>query len=139
MPSANAYDLFISHAWTQNKEYDRLVDWLNSLSATTDFAWRNCSVPYPDRQPIRSPAELRAALTAQIRPANAVLVLAGLYVNYRQWIIAEVELAQALHKPIIAVVPLGAEQVPALVADAAAAIVQWDAALIVAAIREHAI
>ena len=46
---------------------------------------------------------------------------------------------QAYPKPIIGVVPWGAERVPALVQNAATAVVRWNTDSIVSAIRAHAL
>lgn len=136
MPTLKTYDLFISHAWTYSDEYHRLVGMLNEAPY---FYWRNYSVPDHDALPARTTAALLAGLDRQIRPVNVALILSGMYVNHREWLQAEIELAQAHRKPIIGVVPWGAERVPALVQDAAATMVRWNADSIVSAIRAHSL
>lgn len=42
MPRLKIYDLFISHAWRDDDDYNRLV---NLLLAAPLFKWRNYSVP----------------------------------------------------------------------------------------------
>ena len=78
MPALKTYDLFIAHAWTYNDEYYRLV---NMLKDAPYFSWRNFSVPEHDRLPGGN--TLRSQLLSQIRPVNAVLILAGMYVHCR--------------------------------------------------------
>jgi hypothetical protein len=125
------YALFISHAWTINAEYDRLVALLEGAPA---LRWHNLSSPRLE------PAKgMRAAFEQQIRPADAVLVLAGMFVNYRRWVLDSIEIAQAEGKPILAVVPAGPESMPRVIADAAVAIVDWDTDAIVRAIVDHAL
>jgi len=136
MPTLKTHDLFISHAWTYNADYHRLVGMLNDAPY---FHWRNYSVPEHDPLQARSTRALAEALDRQIRPANAVVVLAGMYVNHREWLQAEIEMAQAYGKPIIGVVPWGAARVPTLIQDAAAAVVRWNTNSIVRAIRTHSI
>lgn len=136
MPSLKTYDLFISHAWTYNDEYHRLV---RMLDEAPYFSWRNYSVPDHDPLQARTTAALAAGLDRQIRPVNAVLILGGMYVNHREWLQAEIEMAQGYRKPIIGVVPWGAERVPALVQNVAAAVVRWNTDSIVNAIGAHAI
>jgi hypothetical protein len=136
MPALKTYDLFISHAWTYNEEYHRLV---GMLHAAPNFHWRNYSVPDHDPLQARTTAALKAGLDRQIRPVNAVLILSGMYVNHREWLQAEIEMAQAYRKPIIGVVPWGAERVPALVQSTAAVVVRWNTDPIVSAIRSHAL
>ncbi len=136
MPSLKTYDLFISHAWTYNDEYHRLVAMLNEAP---NFSWRNYSVPDHDPLEARTTGALAAALERQIRPVNAVLILAGMYVNHREWLQAEIEMAQGYSKPIIGIIPRGAERVPALVQNASVVDVNWNTDSIVGAIRTHAI
>lgn len=132
MPALKTYDLFISHAWVYDEDYYRLVKWLDD---TPNFRWRNYSVPEHDPLDANNTKKLEAALARQVRPVNAVLILAGMYVAYREWIQYEIDLAQHYNKPIIGVVPRGAERVPQRVQDVAEEIVRWNSDSIVAAIR----
>lgn len=136
MTSLKTYDLFISHAWEYNSEYYRLVNLLNKAPR---FTWRNYSVPEHDPLGGRTSATLTAALNRQISPANAVLVIAGMYVNYREWIQKEIEMATAFGKPIIGVVPWGGQLTPVAVQTASKTMVNWNTDSIVAAIRTYAL
>jgi hypothetical protein len=133
MPYLKTYDLFISHAWDYNDEYYRLVKMLN---AAPNFTWRNYSVPEHD--PLAGGAQLGQQLDNQVRPVNAVLILAGMYVNHRDWIQFEVELAQKYNKPIIGLYPWGKERAP-LQVTSVAHMVRWNTSSIIAAVRAHAI
>lgn len=132
------YRLFISHAWRYNKEYYRLVDMLDDRS---HFKWRNYSVP--QHKPIEMGTDLEEALKRQIRPVNAVLILAGMYANYSEWIEFEVEFSELISKPIIVVKPWGQERTPAYlqkIADKPGnTIVGWNIESIVTAIRNYSI
>lgn len=140
MPHLKTYDIFISHAWTYTKGYNRLVNLLNSAS---NFSYRNYSVPKhdpaidPDSQAGR--VTLTRALDNQIRPVNIVLVMAGMYATFRYWIQKEIELAQNYSKPIIGLVPWGQEKTPEVVQEAAIEMIGWNTNTIVQAIRQHAI
>ena len=134
MPQLKTYDLFISHAWDYNVEYYRLVQMLN---AAPNFKWRNYSVPEHD--PLAGGSQLTTQLNGQIRPVNAVLILAGMYVNHREWIQAELELAQRYSKPIIGVKPWGNTILPQVVTTSAREVVGWNTDSIVRAIRTHSI
>jgi len=87
VPALKTYDLFISHAWTYNDEYYRLIQLLDDAPS---FHYRNYSVPEHDPLGTRTNHQLREALGRQIRPVNCVLVLAGMYANYRDWMKAEI-------------------------------------------------
>ena len=136
MPALKTYDLFISHAWTHNDEYYRLTGMLDNAP---NFYYRNYSVP--DHAPLntRTGQQLWDALTRQISPANCVLVLAGMYVNHRDWMKAEIEIAQGFNKPIIGISPWGQQRTPLEVQNAAHQMVGWNTASIVQAIRGHSI
>ncbi|MDC0681542.1 TIR domain-containing protein [Sorangium atrum] len=134
MPYLKTYDLFISHAWDYNDEYYRLVA---MLDGAPNFKWRNYSVPEHD--PLAGGRRLAQQLDGQIRPVNAVLILAGMYVNHRGWIQKEIELAQSYNKPLIGIRPWGNYNVPQVVAMTAETIVGWKTDSIVGAVRAHAI
>lgn len=109
MPALKTYDLFISHAWSYNDDYHRIINLLNNAN---NFKYRNYSVPEHD--PVIDPktpvglAKLRDALDKQIKPVNCVLIISGMYVNHKYWIQTEIEIAaQKYNKPIIGVIPWG--------------------------------
>lgn len=133
MPRLKTYDLFISHAWDYNDEYYRLV---NMLNAAPNFKWRNYSVPEHD--PLSGGDQLAEQLGRQVRPVNAVLILAGMYVNHRDWIQHEIELARSYNKPIIGLYPWGQQRAPTQVTSVAH-MVRWNTSSIVTAIRTHAL
>ena len=87
MPRLKSYGVFISHAWDYNTDYYRLE---RMLKKAKHFKWRNCSVPEHDKLNTRSDAQLERALRNQIRPANVVAIIAGMYVNNRKWIQKEI-------------------------------------------------
>ena len=133
------FNLFISHSWTYEDQYDRLVSLLEQRSY---FRFRNYSVPRND--PIhnaRSAAALREAIKQHMAPASAVLVLAGVYATYRKWIDEEIDLAESgftYRKPIVAIEPWGSEKTSIRVKNAADRIVRWNTESVVRAIREVA-
>ena len=136
MPSLKTYDLFISHAWTYDDDYYRLVQFLKDANW---FKYRNYSVPQHDPLDANNASRLMAALDRQIRPVNIVLIISGMYVNYRDWIQYEIELAQAYGKPIVGIRPWGSQRVPVAVQSAATELVGWNTSSIVDAIRRNAI
>ena len=136
MPALKTYDLFISHAWTHNAEFDRLIQ---KLRAAPNFKPRDYSVPRQDPLDANNDARLTAALRRQIRPVNCVLILAGMYVNHRKWTKKEIAIAQSLGKPIVGIRPWGQQRTPIAVKEAADIMVGWNTDSIVRAIRAHAI
>lgn len=141
MPELKTYDLFISHAWKYNEDYHRLI---NLIKNANYFKYRNYSVPEHD--PVIDPntpigvTKLKELLDKQIKPVNCVLIICGMYVNHKFWIQTEIEIAAAKYnKPIIGVIPWGAERVPVEVQNVANEMVRWNTDSIVTAIRKHSI
>lgn len=133
----STYNLFISHSWAYGDAYEKVVGLLNAqVLAQKDFNYKNYSVPKDD--PINNAANdtaLRVAIEAQMRPASCILILAGVYATYSKWINIEIEIAQKLGKRIIAIEPWASEKTSTVVKEAADAIVKWNGASIVNAIK----
>lgn len=135
MPTLKKYVVFISHAWKYDDDYNRLVSMLESAP---NFKFANSSVPSTD--PIPTPItdeKLRLALDEQIRVANVVLVLSGMYSAHSDWIGTEIAIAAKYQKPIIAVAPRGQERLPSIVVTASKEVVRWSTDSIVGAIRRY--
>lgn len=126
------YRIFISHSWTYSDQYERLVHILNN----NGFFFYNHSVPKDD--PVHTNGtqiQLREAITNHIRGTQCVLILAGVYSSYSKWINEEIQIAQSMGKPIIAIEPWGAERTSVVVKLAANKIVGWNGPSIIRAIQ----
>jgi len=138
MPSQTNYRLFISHSWAYGDAYEKLVGIFN---AQPYFSWTDYSVPIND--PIHNAPSsklLYDAIKRQILPVNCIVMLAGVYSTYSEWINKEIEIAkQVYHKPIVAVEPWGSEKTSKIVKDNADSIVKWQGSSIVDAIRKYSI
>lgn len=131
------YHLFISHSWRYEDQYNRLKNLLDK----SGLSYRDYSVPRDD--PIRNPGsdrKLRDAIRNQMLHASVVLVLAGVYASYSDWIDVEIDLAGSFYspKPIVAIEPRGSERTSARVKRRADRIVGWSTKSIVRAIKELA-
>ncbi len=127
------YNLFISHSWNYSDKYQGLIDLIDK----GDISYKNYSVPKDD--PIHNAnndKELYAAIEKQIKPASVVIILAGVYATYSKWINKEIEVANKLGKPIIAVEYWGSEKTSTVVKSNADKIVKWQSSSIVSAIKE---
>ncbi len=133
------YNLFISHSWSYEDQYDRLVALLRNRPY---FDFRDYSVPSDD--PIygaRTDAQLREAIRNQMMRCHVVIILAGVYATYSKWIDEEIGLAKlgfAYPKPILAVRPWGNRAISSRVREAADRIVGWNTESVVSAIRDLA-
>jgi hypothetical protein len=67
-----------------------------------------------------------------------VLGIAGIYASHSEWMAWELDKALELGKPIIGVVPRGAERVSTVVSSRANEVVRWNTDSIVEAIRKWA-
>lgn len=132
MPELHNYRLFISHAWKYDTDYYRLID---MLTAAPNFKFSNYSVPHHDPVDANNTTKLKEKLKNQINPVEVVVILAGMYASYSDWIQFEIDHATNLSKPIVGIKPWGQERVPKSVQDAADEIVGWNTSTIVAAIR----
>lgn len=131
MPRLKLYGVFISHAWDYNADYYRLEQMLKKAK---HFKWRNCSVPEHNKLNTRSDAQLERALRNQIRPANVVAIIAGMYVNNRKWIQKEIDIALGMNKKIIVLKPRGAQRTPQELRNLSQ-VVNWNTKQIVNCIR----
>ena len=132
MPYLKVRRLFISHAWDYNNQYNNLV---NLLQGKALFTFYNHSVPKHDPLDAKTTKQLEERLRNQIKGCHVVLVIAGVYPSYREWIQKEIEIAAEYGKPIIGVKPLGQQNISAMVQLYSKEIVAWNSDAIVNAIR----
>jgi len=126
--------LFISHAWTYNHQYYKLVQMLNERPY---FDFHNYSVPEHDPLDFDRVEELEFQLKEEIVDSDIVLVLGGMYAAHRKWIKREIEIAIEEDKPIIAVLPRGQINSPRIVIENADEVVRWNRESIIRAIRNN--
>ena len=128
------YNLFVSHSWSYGDAYDRLI---GLLDAAPYFSFKDFSVP-KDEPVHNAPnaAALYEAIKRQIAPCHVVLIMAGKYATYSNWINKEIRIAKTdFSKPIVAVKPWGAEQISTVVREAADVEANWNTNSITEAIR----
>ena len=135
MPSLHRYRLFISHAWQYNNAYNRMIEYLDD---SNNFIYSNYSVPVDKAFDKMNKAQLEEQIHQQIRPVEVVIILAGMYVSYSDWIQFEIDFAVSLSKPILGIRPWASQNTPKAVTDAADIIVGWNTPTIVSAIRDLA-
>lgn len=124
--------IFISHAWKYNDDYYTITRWLKESL----IVYHNYSVPEHDPLDVGNTKKLKVALTEQIRHANIVIIIAGMYTNHSYWIQYEIDEAVRMRKKIIAIKPRGNERLPLEVQIAAHKTVNWNSTSLVDAIKE---
>lgn len=125
------YHIFISHAWRYDEAYNTIIDWLKRWPVS----YKNYSVPEASPLHVGSKAELKRDLTEQIKHANCVIVISGMYAAYSDWIDYEIDEAVRMGKYIIGVRPRGQEHVPLKIQQNAAKMVGWNSSSVVHALR----
>ena len=123
--------IFVSHSWKYD-DYDKIV---KLLGGRAYFDFQESSVP--SSNPLTgSNKAVWEAIENKIRWCQVVILTAGVHASYSGSIKREIEFAAQIGKPIIAVVPLGAEKTSSL-RGYATEVVGWRADSIVGAIRRH--
>lgn len=131
--SRTEYRIFVSHSWDYNDEYENLIDLLDKA---THFEYTNYSVPEEDEIDADTDEELEEELReGQIKPASVVIVLAGLYSSYSDWIGREIRIAEEEDKAILGVEPWGSDSTSNYVERHADQMVGWNTDSVVDAIR----
>lgn len=132
------YNIFISHSWAYTDAYEKLT---KMLDADSRFNYKDYSVPKDD--PIHNAPNstaLSQAIQNQMRFCDVIIILAGVYSTYSNWINKEISIAQGFTnpKPILAIEPWASERTSSVVKDSADKIVKWNTSSIVDGIRELA-
>lgn len=134
------YHLFICHSWKYPNAYDGLV---SLLDKDYWFSYKDYSVPRDEPLTIYNKmyyeSELRNKIRNQMRTCHVVLILAGVYASYSDSINMEIEIANELGKPIIAIQPWGAEKTSQIVKSNSDVIVGWNSSSIIDAIKRYSL
>lgn len=125
------YNIFVSHAWKRSEHYKKIVKWLDD----SDIEYKNYSVPEDDPLETKTKKELKESLTNQIKPSSCVIILAGMYAAYSDWIEYEIGESTRMGKYIIGVEPWGQEKVPTIVSNNADVMVGWNSDSVINAIK----
>lgn len=134
MSEKNPVKLFVSHAWESDADYHRVFEYLES---TAGFYYVNLSDP--EHRPPGDEDACKEALRKQLREAEAVIILAGMYEGQRRWLDFQMHAAKAFDKPIIAMEPFGGVlETPEDIRELADEVVEWNERSIVDAILRQA-
>ena len=109
---AKTYTIFISHSWAYIDDLNNLKRLLENRGyfnvqfeeATPDVPINSDNAYY-----------IRQRLKQKISNSDVVLGIAGIYASHSEWMAWELDKALELGKPIIGVVPRGAERVSTVV------------------------
>lgn len=113
------HHLFITHNGPGDEEY---LTFFQRLLEAPDFEWEDHGVPGLNRE---------EELVEQIRPAQVVVVLSGLYNRHPELVKKQVEIARKMDKPLLLIRPYGLEEVPPELDKLAHGVVGWNRVCIV--------
>ncbi|ANO51393.1 TIR domain-containing protein [Woeseia oceani] len=103
MSESNPIRIFVSHLFHEDPDYLRVFEFLESVDR---FYYLNCSKP--ENMPAGGGQEaIRDELIAQIKEAEAVVILANHYSMNADLIRFQLDVAEANEKPILAIRPFG--------------------------------
>ena len=103
MSEDNPIRVFVTHAFQESDDYLRIFEFLESMDR---FFYLNVSKP--DNVPTSGGIEaIKDELIQQIKQAEAVIVLPGLYEEKQSMARFLMDAAEANHKPMIAIRPFG--------------------------------
>lgn len=131
----NPIRVFVTHSFKETPDYLRVFEFLES---TERFFYLNTSKP--ENVPETGGMEaIKDELIAQIKEAEAVIILASMYMEQEDLVSYQMDVAEANEKPMIAIRPFGGvlETPEALVARVNEHI-NWNNREIVDAVRRQA-
>lgn len=135
MSQENPVRLFVTHCFEENDDYLRVFEFLESA---TNFFYKNCSAP--DAVPTAGGSEaFKEELRKQITLSEAVIVLDSVYQMNRDLLVFQLNAAQAMDKPIIAMELFGqVTEVTEEIKKRANAIAPWNERMMVDIILREA-
>lgn len=100
MPILKDRHLVISRARKDREIYDTVCEWLNT---TNYFKWTDDSVSYNNELEEADRKRRMLLLRRNISKCGCVVLFAGMYNDYREWIDLAIDIANEMHKPLIGV------------------------------------
>ena len=134
MASGDPIRVFVTHAWHESDDYQRVFEFLEGARS---FRYQNCSAP--DRRPAGGVEAEREELRRQIAGAEAVIGLSCMAPRDLALLHFEIVYAQSLHRPVLLLPVFG--QAPRLMAEFKGLIdeqVPWDERALVDSLRRQA-
>lgn len=124
------YHLFITQVKETDEEYQRFI---GRLDDAHDFSYENHSDN--NLSGTADIDELKNMLKGQINDTDLVIVLSGLYPTYKNLIMAVMDLAKTMEKPVLIIRPYGMENVPEELEKLSKGVIGWSASCIAASIK----
>lgn len=135
MSQENPLRIFVTHCFSENDDYSRVFEFLES---SANFFYTNCS--NPDAMPAGGGAEaFKEEIRKQIQLAEVVIVLPSVFEQNRDLLIFQLNAAQANDKPLIVMEIYGqVADVPEAIAERCNAVSPWNERMMIDAIYREA-
>lgn len=142
---ARTYHLFISHGWSYDDSFYRILDYLDEISNIyRDFEYMNHSEPEPEVPDLSYTRELKIEYEDQINQSDAVILLADLYrepkadeSNLKFWLDYAIEHAKENNKTLLGIRPWNETQTPNEIENIPDSWVDWNPESIRKIIEKH--
>lgn len=119
------YQIFISHVFDYKEHYLKVKDELNKSSVN----WKNFSID----EHKKFDSNVKQKIEKNIKSANRVIILSGIYASHSEWIKWEYEKAVENNKKIIAIKPWSNTKLPSFISNSNyenLEIIGWNPSLI---------
>ena len=113
-------------------DYNTILTWLRN----SNIKLHDYSIPVKKALPPMGKTMLRASITEKIHHASVVIILAGMYAAYSDWIDYEIDEAILLGKPILGIYPRGQEHAPKKITANANLMVRWNSNSVVKGFKQ---
>lgn len=135
MSEENPIRVFVTHNFVEDDDYLRVFEFLEAVDR---FYYLNCSKP--ENMPGGGGLEaIKDELIAQIKEAEAVIVLATHFSENTELVRYQIDVAEANQKPVIAIRPFGGiGETPKELLDRVKEHVEWNEREIADALRRQA-
>ena len=134
MASGDPIRVFVTHAWRDSDDYNRVFEYLESAR---NFFYRNYATP--DHAPVGDKEKLKEDLRKQIGPVEAVIAVAAMLKQDQALLHFQMVYGQSLHRPVLLLPVFGQVlNMPAAFQGLADESLQWDERALVDALRRQA-
>ena len=122
------YPIFLSYSWAEQDGNERITSLMeNYRLANEEFAYEYYTVSKDDPvQFLPSNKALANAIVTQMQKCSCVIILAGVFEEFKRWINLELDTAKKLKIPVILVEAVNPKHTNYREKRAAVATVKWD-------------
>lgn len=133
------HSIFLSHSWVEQDGVERITSLMETYRLKTEgFGYEYYSVSKDDpAQFLPSNKALALSIENQMKSCSCLVILAGVFDEFKRWINLELDAAKKLGIPVILVEAVDPKHTSHKEKRAAAEIVKWDAMQLGDAIVKH--